>query len=126
MADDTDRPHETGTGHQPASIGVVEVLAVPDIGAWTIRVTVAHADGPVSGWAPVVFWSALAGERWLADRSRQLLRPAVRRCDHGHGDLAYGAVLDADGQPVLVSEPLRRVKAAGVAALLAAELRART
>lgn len=121
--DDGSRP--TGLGPAPQGIGVAQVVAVPALRAWTVRVTVPHADGAVSGWAPEVFWSPVAAEGWIAARARRQLRPAVRECLHGPHDLAYAAVLDDAGTELLVSEPLRRVKAAGVAALLAAELRAR-
>lgn len=125
-----DREHQGRIGREAAgdrapSIGVLEVLALDGLPAWTVRLTVPHADGPVSAWAPSVFWSAAAGEQWLAAKSRRQLRPAVRDCERSIEQLAYAVVLDESGEPVLTSAPLRRVKAAGVAALLAAELRAR-
>jgi len=122
MSEETHR--DVGIG-RPASFGLVEVVAVAGAPCWAVRVTVAHADGPMSGWTPTLFDSPAAAERWLAERSAHQVRPAVRRCLAG-GDLAYAVILDEDGEELLVSAPIRRIRAAGVAALLAAELRART
>ncbi len=55
LPDDTSRP--AGPGPGASGIGVAEVVAVPALRAWTVRLTVPHADGSVSGWAPEVFWS---------------------------------------------------------------------
>lgn len=117
-------PRDVGLG-RPASIGLLEVVSVAGSGCWAVRVTVSHADGPRSGWTPELFDTPEAAQRWLADRSSHQVRPAVRSCE-GSSHLAYAAVLDEDGDELLVSAPLRRIRAAGVAALLAAELRART
>lgn len=129
MQDETghhdDGVQPTSVGPPPQGVGVAEVVAVPALRAWTVRVTVPHGDGPASGWAPEVFWSPVSAQRWIAARAQRQLRPAVRECDHGPHELAYAAVLDEHGTELLVSQPLRRVKAAGVAALLAAELRSR-
>jgi hypothetical protein len=123
MSEDTHRDLSTG---RPASIGVLEVVAVPASGCWTVRITVAHADGPVAGWTPSLFDTPDEAESWLAERAAHQVRPAVRRCADGVGGLAYAVLLDEEGSELLVSAPVRRIKAAGVAALLAAELRART
>jgi hypothetical protein len=118
-------PRDVGLG-RPASFGLLEVVSVAGAACWAVRVTVSHADGPMSGWTPELFDSPEAAQRWLAERSAHQVRPAVRRCLGAAGDLAWAAVLDEDGDELLVSAPLRRIRAAGVAALLAAELRART
>lgn len=121
MSDGTDREVSTG---RPASIGLLEVVPTAGVGSWTVRVTVSHADGPVCGWTPRLFDTPGEAEAWLAERSAHQVRPAVRRCTDG--TLAYAVILDEDGTELLLSAPVRRIKAAGVAALLAAELRART
>lgn len=118
-------PRDVGLG-RPASIGLLEVVSVAGSGCWAVRVTVSHADGPRSGWTPELFDTPEAAQRWLAERAAHQVRPAVRRCGGATGDLAYAVILDEDGEELLVSAPLRRLRAAGVAALLAAELRART
>lgn len=123
MSEEPLADRDAGTDSPLAGIGVLEVLPVVGLGAWTLRITVAHADGPMCGWAPLTFTTAADAEGWLADRSRHQLRPAVRDCALSEGELSYAAVLDEHGTEVLVSAPLRRIKAAGVAALLAAELR---
>lgn len=123
MSEEPLADRDAGTESPLAGIGVLEVLPVVGLGAWSLRITVAHADGPVCGWAPLAFGTAGEADAWLIERSRHQLRPAVRDCTHATGDLSYAAVLDEHGTEVLVSAPLRRIKAAGVAALLAAELR---
>jgi hypothetical protein len=124
MPDDPGSRRDTFAG-SPASIGLLEQVPAPELG-WSVRITVAHADGPVTAWATTLFDSPDAIEAWLADRRRHTLRPAVRSCADVPGDLGYAAVLDDEGAELVVSTPVRRIKAAGIAALLAAELRART
>jgi len=125
MPDDAGPERESTTWSPPAGIGLLEAVCVPGTGCWTARVTVSHADGPVCAWSPVLVDHPAAAEAWLLSRSAHQLRPAVRSCTEGPAGLAYAAVLDQHGAELLVSAPLRRIKAAGVAALLAAELRAR-
>lgn len=123
MAEEIDSEREVPVG-SPASIGVLEVVRVPATPWWCVRITVAHADGPVPGWTPDLFDSAEVAAAWVAERSSHQVRPAVRGCaDEGS---AYAAVLDETGAELLVSAPVPRLRAAGVAALLAAELRVRT
>lgn len=126
MPDDAGSERDATTSSRAASIGVLEVVPLPGAGLWTVRVTVAHADGPVTAWTPMLFDHPTVAEGWLADRSAHQLRPAVRSCAEGPAGLAYAAVLDEKGDELLVSPPVRRIRAAGIAALLAAELRART
>jgi len=125
MPEDAGSEREATTWSPPASIGLLEAVRVPGAGCWSARVTVAHADGPAPAWAPQLFDHPTAAEAWLAARSAHALRPAVRDCTDGPEGLAYAAVLDDRGDEVLVSSPVRRAKAAGLAALLVAELRAR-
>ena len=118
--------HDETERGQHADIAVLEITAAPGLDAWTVRITVPHVDGPVRGWAPVVFWTAGAAKLWLDARRDLLVRPGVRDCDLGPNDLAYGVVVDDAGDDLLVSEPLPRVKAAGVAAMFAQEFRDRS
>lgn len=122
MPEETDSPREAAA--PAASIGVLEVVRVAPTPWCCVRITVAHADGPVSGWTPVLFDSPEATADWVADRSSHQVRPAVRRS--AGAATAHAAVLDETGAELLVSAPVPPAKAAGVAALLAAELRART
>ena len=124
MPEETSSERDAAAGSAPARIGVLEVVRVPGTACWTVRITVSHADGPVSGWTPRLFDDADEAAGWATERSSHQARPAVRSCIDGHS--AYAAVLDEGGTEVLVSAPVPRIKAAGVAALLAAELRART
>lgn len=126
MPDDAGSERDATAGSPAASIGLLEVVRAPFAGFWTVRVTVAHAEGPVTAWTPRLFDHPAVAEAWLADRSARQVRPAVRSCPDGPAGLAYAAVLDERGDELLVSHPVRRIKAAGMAALLAAELRART
>jgi len=124
VAEGTSSERDAIAGLGPARVGVLAVVRAPGTPWWNVRVTVAHADGPVSGWTPVLFDDAGAATDWVAARSVHQLRPAVRSCADGAS--AHAAVLDEAGTELLVSAPVARTKAAGVAALLAAELRACT
>lgn len=126
MPEDAGTEREASASTPPATIGLLEIVPVAPVGWWAVRVTVAHADGPACAWAPRLFDHPAWAEAWLAERSAHQVRPAVRRCTEGPDSLAYAAVLDERGEELLVSAPIRRLKAAGLAALLAAELRART
>lgn len=113
---------ETEQG-QEAELAVLTVVPVAGLGAWTVRITVPHPDGVASGWAPYVFWSPEAAASWSSARARTGIRPTVRDCGLGPNELAYPAVVDDEGEELCVGEPTTRVRAAGIAALLAAELR---
>lgn len=101
----------------------VQVVAAEDVGAWTIRVVVEHRTKPVTAWVPLVFWNLDAANAWLDDRRRATLVPAVCSCEFGSNRLGLASVRDERGEDVVLSEPVPRVYAAGVAALLASELR---
>ncbi len=110
------------TGQEP-DVAVLGVVAVPELDAWSVRVTVPHVEGAVAGWAPFVFWTGGAARTWLDARRTRQVRPGVRDCGHGPNELAYAVVVDDDGAELLVSEPMGRSKAAAVAAMFAAEFR---
>lgn len=114
---------ETGPPDDPAGVAALATVPVPELDGWAVRITVAHRDGPVQGWAPHLFWSEAAAVTWLRDRTGHVVRPAVRDCVHGRNDRAYACVVDADGNAMLVSEPLARPAAAAAAAVFAAEFR---
>lgn len=124
MSEETQSDRDALAGPAPAgSLGVLEVVRAVGTPWWAVRVTIAHADGPVSGWTPQLFDTPEEATTWIASRSGGQLRPAVRTCTDGGS--SYAAVVDRASRALLLSAPVARRKAAGIAALLAAELRAR-
>ena len=63
MPEETSSERDAPVGPAPAHIGVLEVVRVPGTAYWTVRVTVSHADGPVSGWTPLLFGDVDEAER---------------------------------------------------------------
>ena len=120
MNDDAQDAHEL----IPADLAILRTVEVTHLGAWMVQITAAHATGACIGWAPVLFASEDAAQEWLDLRSHLDVRPAVRDCIDGPHDLACAVLVDGDDRDLLVSEPVPRTKAAGVAALFAAEFRA--
>ena len=118
MADDVDRWTEYRS--PIASVAIEPVEGTP---MWSIRVTVAYPSGAESGWAPFVFFSEEAAAQWLSGRVRGRIMPCVRECTDGPQELAIACIATQDGVELLMSEPMPRHRAAGVAAMFAAEFR---
>lgn len=118
MADDLAR-----WTHYRSNLATISISEVPGTSMWTIRVAVAYPGGPAFGWVPVVFATEEAAARWLSGRVRGRILPCVRECDDAHADLAVACITTEDGVDLLLSDPMPRTRAAGVAAMFAAEFR---
>ena len=118
MADHVDRWTDYAS-----SLATISILEVPETGVWTVRVSVAYPGGPAHGWVPYAFFSETAAAEWLSGRVKGRIMPCVRECDDGPNDVAIACITTQDGVDLLVSEPMARTRAAGVAAMFAAEFR---